>query len=153
MKFIIALIQTLFLLSTFHLKSQNSSEIYLKIQKLNVLGSLLHIGAHPDDENTSLISYFSNNHHIETTYLSLTRGDGGQNRIGTELTDALGLIRTQELLAARKIDGANQLFTTANDFGFSKHPDETLRIWDKEELLAQIVKHIRTIKPDRKSVV
>ena len=148
MKFIFALIQILFLLSTFNLKSQNSSEIYLKIQKLNVLGSLLHIGAHPDDENTNLISYFSNNHHIETTYLSLTRGDGGQNRIGTELTDALGLIRTQELLAARKIDGANQLFTTANDFGFSKHPDETLRIWDKEELLAQIVKHIRTIKPD-----
>jgi len=137
-----------FLLFAFQARSQNSSDIYSKIQKLNVLGSLLHIGAHPDDENTSLISYFSNKYHIETTYLSLTRGDGGQNRIGTELTDALGLIRTQELLAARKIDGANQLFTTANDFGFSKHPDETLNIWDKNELLSQIVKHIRTIQPD-----
>ena len=135
-------------LITLNLKSQSSSEIYSKIQKLNVLGSLLHIGAHPDDENTSLISYFSNKHHIETTYLSITRGDGGQNRIGTELRDALGLIRTHELLAARKIDGANQLFTTANDFGFSKNPNETLNIWDKNELMSQIVKHIRTIRPD-----
>ena len=142
------LLNFFFLSISFQLKSQNSSEIYSKIQKLNVLGSLLHIGAHPDDENTNLISYFSNKHHIETTYLSLTRGDGGQNRIGTELTDALGLIRTQELLAARKIDGANQFFTTANDFGFSKHPDETLNIWDKNELLSQVVKHIRTIQPD-----
>ena len=138
----------LLLLFSFQLISQNSSDIYSKVQKLNVLGSLLHVGAHPDDENTNLISYFSNKYHIETTYLSITRGDGGQNRIGTELTDALGLIRTQELLAARKIDGANQLFTTANDFGFSKHPDETLNIWDKKELLSQIVKHIRTIQPD-----
>ena len=147
MKYIFTLL-LLFLLFTFQVRSQNSSDIYSKVQKLNVLGSLLHIGAHPDDENTNLISYFSNKHHIETTYLSITRGDGGQNRIGTELTDALGLIRTQELLAARKIDGATQLFTTANDFGFSKHPDETLNIWDKKELLSQIVKHIRTIQPD-----
>ena len=138
----------LLLLFSFQLISQNSSDIYSKVQKLNVLGSLLHVGAHPDDENTNLISYFSNKYHIETTYLSITRGDGGQNRIGTELTDALGLIRTQELLAARKIDGANQLFTTANDFGFSKHPDETLNIWDENELLSQVVKHIRTIQPD-----
>ena len=147
MKYIFTLL-LLFLLFTFQVRSQNSSDIYSKVQKLNVLGSLLHIGAHPDDENTNLISYFSNKHHIETTYLSITRGDGGQNRIGTELTDALGLIRTQELLAARKIDGANQLFTTANDFGFSKHPDETLNIWDENELLSQVVKHIRTIQPD-----
>ena len=141
-------LELLFILFTLQLRSQNSSDIYSKVQKLNVLGSLLHIGAHPDDENTNLISYFSNKYHIETTYLSLTRGDGGQNRIGTELTDALGLIRTQELLAARKIDGANQFFTTANDFGFSKHPDETLNIWDKNELLSQVVKYIRTIQPD-----
>jgi len=147
MKYIFTLL-LLFLLFTFQVRSQNSSDIYSKVQKLNVLGSLLHIGAHPDDENTNLISYFSNKHHIETTYLSITRGDGGQNRIGTELTDALGLIRTQELLAARKIDGANQLFTTANDFGFSKHPDETLNIWDENEILSQVVKHIRTIQPD-----
>jgi len=147
MKYVFSL-QLFFFLFSFQLKSQNSSEIYSGIQKLNVLGSLLHIGAHPDDENTSLISYFSNKYHIETTYLSLTRGDGGQNRLGTELRDALGLIRTQELLAARKIDGANQLFTTANDFGFSKHPDETLNIWNKNELLSQVVKHIRTIQPD-----
>ena len=147
MKYIFSL-QLFFLLFSFQLNSQHSSDIYSRVQKLNVLGSLLHIGAHPDDENTSLISYFSNKYHIETTYLSITRGDGGQNRIGTELRDGLGLIRTQELLAARKIDGANQLFTTANDFGFSKHPDETLNIWNKNELLSQVVKHIRTIQPD-----
>tara|TARA_B100000686_G_scaffold355340_1_gene472988 strand:+ start:8141 stop:10612 length:2472 start_codon:yes stop_codon:yes gene_type:complete len=129
-------------------ESQNSSEIYNRLQKLNVLGSILYIAAHPDDENTRLISYFSNKHHIETTYLSLTRGDGGQNLIGTELTDALGLIRTQELLAARKIDGANQIFTTAIDFGYSKNPNETLKTWNKTSVLKQIVKHIRELKPD-----
>ena len=113
--------------------SQNSSEIYSNLKKLNVLGSLLHIGAHPDDENTSLISYFSNKYQVETTYLSLTRGDGGQNLLGPELRDELGVIRTQELMEARKIDGAMQLFTSAKDFGYSKNPNETLNIWNKKK--------------------
>ena len=138
----------LIFLSVQSLVSQNSSEIYSKLEKLNVLGSLLHVGAHPDDENTSLISYFSNKYNVETTYLSLTRGDGGQNLIGSELKDELGVIRTQELIAARKIDGANQLFTSAKDFGYSRNPEETLRIWNKKKLLDEIVTHIRTIQPD-----
>ena len=127
---------------------QSSSEIYKKIQKLNTLGSLLYVAAHPDDENTRLISLFSNQYNYNTAYLSMTRGDGGQNLIGTELQESLGLIRTQELLEARKIDGGQQFFTTANDFGYSKHPDETLKIWNKNEILAQIVFRIREFKPD-----
>ena len=127
---------------------QSSSEIYKKIQKLNTLGSVLYVAAHPDDENTRLISLFSNQYNYNTAYLSMTRGDGGQNLIGTELRESLGLIRTQELLEARKIDGGQQFFTTANDFGYSKHPDETLEIWNKNEILAQIVFRIREFKPD-----
>ena len=127
---------------------QSSSEIYKKIQKLNTLGSVLYVAAHPDDENTRLISLFSNQYNYNTAYLSMTRGDGGQNLIGTELKESLGLIRTQELLEARKIDGGQQFFTTANDFGYSKHPDETLEIWNKNEILAQIVFRIREFRPD-----
>ena len=110
----------------------SSSEIHDKIKKLNFLGSVLYVAAHPDDENTRLISYLSNNTHARTAYLSLTRGDGGQNLIGPELRESLGVLRTQELLAARKIDGGEQFFTRANDFGYSKHPDETLEIWNKK---------------------
>ncbi|PKP44567.1 MAG: LmbE family protein, partial [Bacteroidetes bacterium HGW-Bacteroidetes-13] len=113
-----------------------SSEIFHQIQKLNFIGSVLYIGAHPDDENTRLISYLANNVKAQTTYLSITRGDGGQNLIGSELSELLGVIRTQELLGARKTDGGNQRFTRANDFGFSKNPDETFRIWDKQQVLA-----------------
>ena len=109
----------------------NSVEIYNQIQKLNFLGSVLYIAAHPDDENTRLISYLSNEKNARTGYLSLTRGDGGQNLIGPELRELLGVIRTQELIEARKIDGGEQLFSRANDFGYSKTPDETLQIWDK----------------------
>ena len=148
MKFNFSNYLLIFLLTFQSLISQNSSEIYSKLEKLNVLGSLLHVGAHPDDENTNLISYFSNKYNVETTYLSLTRGDGGQNLIGSELKDELGVIRTQELLAARKVDGANQLFTSAKDFGYSRNPEETLRIWNKKKLLDEIVSHIRTIQPD-----
>ena len=148
MKFNFSNYLLIFLLTFQSLISQNSSEIYSKLEKLNVLGSLLHVGAHPDDENTNLISYFSNKYNVETTYLSLTRGDGGQNLIGSELKDELGVIRTQELIAARKVDGANQLFTSAKDFGYSKNPEETLRIWNKKKLLDEIVSHIRTIQPD-----
>ena len=126
----------------------NASEIFQEIKKLNFLGSVLYIGAHPDDENTRLISYFSNEKNARTAYLSLTRGDGGQNLIGPELREQLGLIRTQELLAARSIDGGEQFFTRANDFGYSKTPDETLRIWNKEKVLSDVVWIIRNFKPD-----
>lgn len=129
-------------------KKPNSSEIFEAIQKLNVLGSVLYVAAHPDDENTRLISYMANEVKARTAYLSITRGDGGQNLIGPELRELLGLIRTQELLAARSIDGGEQLFTRANDFGFSKHPDETLKIWDKDAVLSDVIWAIRTFKPD-----
>lgn len=126
----------------------SSSVIYNQIQKLNFLGSVLYIAAHPDDENTRLISYMSNNIHARTGYLSLTRGDGGQNLIGPELRELLGVIRTQELLEARKIDGGEQFFSRANDFGYSKNPDETLQIWDKEKVLADLVWVVRKFQPD-----
>ncbi len=126
----------------------NSTEIHESIQKLNFLGSVLYLAAHPDDENTRLISYFSNKVKARTAYLSITRGDGGQNLIGSELKELLGVIRTQELLAARKIDGGQQFFTRAKDFGYSKHPDETLEIWNKDEVLKDVVSIIRKFKPD-----
>lgn len=126
----------------------NSVEIYNQIQKLNFLGTVLYVAAHPDDENTRLISYFSNEVKARTGYLSLTRGDGGQNLIGPELRELLGVIRTQELIEARKIDGGEQFFSRANDFGYSKTPDETLTIWDKEQVLSDVVWAIRTFKPD-----
>ncbi|WP_281239560.1 PIG-L family deacetylase [Flavobacterium praedii] len=126
----------------------NAAEIYNQIEKLNFLGSVLYIAAHPDDENTRLISYMANEVHARTGYLSLTRGDGGQNLIGPQLRELLGVIRTQELLEARKIDGGEQFFSRANDFGFSKNPDETLAIWDKEKVLADLVWTIRKFQPD-----
>ncbi len=126
----------------------NSVEIYNQIQKLNFLGSVLYVAAHPDDENTRLISYLSNEKKARTAYLSLTRGDGGQNLIGPELREQLGVIRTQELIEARKIDGGEQLFSRANDFGYSKTPDETLQIWDKNQVLSDVVWAIRKFQPD-----
>jgi LmbE family N-acetylglucosaminyl deacetylase len=126
----------------------NSVAIYNQIQKLNFLGSVLYIAAHPDDENTRLISYLSNEVNARTGYLSLTRGDGGQNLIGPQLRELLGVIRTQELIEARKIDGGEQFFSRANDFGFSKTPDETLKIWDKNKVLADVVWTIRKFQPD-----
>ena len=126
----------------------NASEIYESVQKLNFLGSVLYVAAHPDDENTRLISYMANHVKARTAYLSLTRGDGGQNLIGPEIRELLGVIRTQELLAARRVDGGEQLFTRANDFGYSKHPDETLAIWNKDEVLSDVVWAIRQFKPD-----
>ena len=129
-------------------KQQSATEIHDAIQKLNFLGTALYIAAHPDDENTRLISYLGNEVKANTYYLSLTRGDGGQNLIGTELRELLGVLRTQELLAARRIDGGTQLFSRANDFGYSKHPDETLKIWDKEKVLSDVVSTIRRLKPD-----
>lgn len=126
----------------------NSVEIYEQIQKLNFLGKVLYVAAHPDDENTKLITYFSNHYHAQTAYLSLTRGDGGQNLIGTELREKLGAIRTQELLAARRIDGGEQFFTRANDFGFSKEPNETFAIWNKNEVMEDVIQVIETFRPD-----
>lgn len=126
----------------------NAVEIFNQIQKLNFLGSVLYIAAHPDDENTRLISYLSNEKKARTAYLSLTRGDGGQNLIGPELRELLGVIRTQELIEARKIDGGEQFFSRANDFGFSKNPDETFEIWDREKVLADVVWTIRKFQPD-----
>lgn len=126
----------------------NASEVYESIKKLNFLGSVLYVAAHPDDENTRLISYMSNHVKARTAYLSLTRGDGGQNLIGPEIRELLGVIRTQELLTARQIDGGEQRFTRANDFGYSKHPDETLEIWNKEEVLSDVVLAIRQFQPD-----
>jgi len=126
----------------------NSNEIYEKVQMLNFLGTALYIAAHPDDENTRLIAYLANTIKARTGYLSLTRGDGGQNLIGSEIRELLGVIRTQELLAARRIDGGQQFFTRANDFGYSKRPDETLEIWNKEKVLSDVVWAIRTFKPD-----
>lgn len=126
----------------------NAVELYNQIQKLNFLGSVLYIAAHPDDENTRLISYLSNDVKAQTGYLSLTRGDGGQNLIGPELRELLGVIRTQELIEARKIDGGEQFFSRANDFGFSKNPEETLQVWDKDQVLSDIIWVIRKFQPD-----
>ena len=103
-------------------KSYSAADIALGLRKLNVLGSALYIAAHPDDENTRLIAYLANGRLLETGYLSCTRGDGGQNLVGPEIREGLGVIRTQELLAARRTDGGRQFFTRANDFGFSKTP-------------------------------
>ncbi len=126
----------------------NSSEILSGIKKLNVVGSVLYIAAHPDDENTRLITYLSKERNIRTAYLSLTRGDGGQNLVGKEQAEMLGLLRTQELLAARRIDGGEQFFSRANDFGYSKTPEETFRIWNKDSILSDVVWVIRNFKPD-----
>lgn len=128
--------------------SLNSAEIVQGLNKLNTVGSVLYVAAHPDDENTRLLGYLANEKKLRTGYLSLTRGDGGQNLIGKEQSELLGLIRTQELLAARRTDGAEQFFTRANDFGFSKNPEETFSIWNKDSILADVVLTIRRFKPD-----
>jgi LmbE family N-acetylglucosaminyl deacetylase len=127
---------------------QSSSEIFQNIKKLNVLGSVLYIAAHPDDENTLMLSYLSKDQLVRTGYLSLTRGDGGQNLIGPEQGYNIGVIRTQELLGARRIDGAQQFFSRAYDFGFSKTRDETLRFWDQDKVLGDVVWMIRKFQPD-----
>ncbi|TAH28988.1 MAG: PIG-L family deacetylase [Cytophagales bacterium] len=129
-------------------KLLNTGEILNEIKKLQVLGTVLYLAAHPDDENTAVIAYLANERKVRTGYLSLTRGDGGQNLIGVEQSELLGLIRTQELLQARRIDGGEQFFTRANDFGFSKNAQETFSIWNKKELLKDVVRIIRHFKPD-----
>lgn len=140
-------------LVSFRLQAQapqvtTAADIYLGLKKLQVLGSVLYVAAHPDDENTRLLAYFSKEKLYRTGYLSLTRGDGGQNLIGNEQGIELGMIRTQELLSARRIDGAEQFFARAFDFGFSKSTDEALRIWNKEKILSDVVWVIRKFQPD-----
>jgi LmbE family N-acetylglucosaminyl deacetylase len=129
-------------------EQMNASEIQLALQKLNVLGRVLYIAAHPDDENTNLMALWSNGSLYDAAYLSVTRGDGGQNLLGPELGERLGVIRTEELLDARRIDHATQFFTRAIDFGFSKTADETLHIWDHDKILADVVWVIRNFRPD-----
>ena len=129
-------------------EQMNASEIQLALQKLNVLGRVLYIAAHPDDENTNLMAFWANGSLYDAAYLSITRGDGGQNVIGPELGERLGVIRTEELLDARRIDHAKQFFSRALDFGFSKTADETMRIWDHDKILADVVWIIRSFRPD-----
>lgn len=130
------------------IKQPDAAKIKLELKKLNSLGAVLYVAAHPDDENTRAIAYLVNDQLMTTAYLSLTRGDGGQNLIGPEIRDMLGLIRTQELLSARRIDGGQQFFTRAIDFGFSKSAKETFEIWNKQEVLSDVIAVIRQFQPD-----
>src|SRR5581483_3469180 len=125
-----------------------TAEIEESLRKVNELGTVLMIGAHPDDERTGVLAYFARGRHMRTAYLSLTRGEGGQNLIGSEQGTHLGIIRTQELLAARRIDGAQQFFTRAIDFGFSRTPEETLQMWGHDRVLSDMVWVIRRYRPD-----
>jgi LmbE family N-acetylglucosaminyl deacetylase len=126
----------------------NAAELQLALKRLTVVGSALYVAAHPDDENTALLSYLAKGRLVRTAYLSTTRGEGGQNLIGSEQGELLGILRTQELLAARRYDGAEQFFTRALDFGFSKHSDETLRFWNRDSILSDMVWVIRSFRPD-----
>jgi LmbE family N-acetylglucosaminyl deacetylase len=125
-----------------------SASILQQMRSFGTMGSVLYIAAHPDDENTQAITYLARGRGYRTAYLSLTRGDGGQNVRGSQLGEPLGVARTQELLAARRLDGGRQYFTRAKDFGFSKDYEETLRIWDRQAVLADIVRVIRSFRPD-----
>lgn len=119
-----------------------------ELRSLRTLGTVLHVGAHPDDENTELITWLARGRGYRTAYLSLTRGDGGQNELGRDFDERLGVLRTQELLAARQLDTGRQFFTRAIDFGFSKSPEETLRFWDRDQVLADVVRIYRQFRPD-----
>src|SRR6195256_3653082 len=125
-----------------------AADLEQSLHKLNELGTLLMIAAHPDDERTAVLAYFARGRHMRTAYLSLTRGEGGQNLIGSEQGAQLGLIRTQELLAARQIDGAEQFFTRAIDFGFTRTAEETMQKWGHENTLSDVVWVIRRYRPD-----
>ena len=125
-----------------------AAEIQQDLRAFREMGTVLHVAAHPDDENTQLIAYLARGRGCRTGYLSLTRGDGGQNVLGSDLGERLGVARTQELMEARRLDGGRQFFTRALDFGFSKDYVETLKIWDKQEVLSDMVRVIRTFRPD-----
>lgn len=129
-------------------RSLNAAELRLALKKLAVLGSVLYVAAHPDDDNTAFLGYMAKGRLMRVGYLSITRGEGGQNLIGSEQGELLGVIRTQELLASRRIDGAEQYFTRAIDFGFSKSLEETMNIWGREKILSDVVWRIRTFRPD-----
>ncbi len=153
LKTIMTLAVGIALFPSIHVRAQpagivSSADLDIALHKLDVLGSVLYVGAHPDDENTAVLSYFSKGRKFRTAYLSLTRGEGGQNLIGPEQGAEIGLIRTQELLSARRIDGAEQYFTRAVDFGYSKTAEETFEFWGKEKVLADIVWVIRKFRPD-----
>lgn len=128
--------------------NDGSSAIYVNLQKLHSLKKVLYVAAHPDDENTRAIAYFSLGEKAETAYFSLTRGDGGQNLIGNDLSENLGLLRTQELLKARSYDGGKQYFSRALDFGYSKSAEESFELWGKDELMHDLVQMIRQFQPD-----
>src|SRR5579862_582573 len=129
-------------------RAETPAAILQDLRSFNNMGSVLYVAAHPDDENTSLIAYLARGRNYRTAYLSLTRGDGGQNVLGPQFDEKLGVARTQELLAARRLDGGRQFFTRAMDFGFSKDYKETLSIWDRQQVTADIVRVIRTFRPD-----
>ncbi|MDN3585915.1 PIG-L family deacetylase [Pedobacter aquatilis] len=137
-----------FLCSAQQIRPSKSSEIYRDLKTLKHMPKVLYLAAHPDDENTGLLSWLINEQNVETGYLSLTRGDGGQNLLGTEQGAALGLIRTHELLEARNLDGAEQFFTRAIDFGFSKNTEDTFKQWDADSITADVVWVIRKFRPD-----
>ena len=118
------------------------------LDRLAVTGRVLYVAAHPDDENTRLLTYLANARHLTVAYLSMTRGGGGQNLIGREQAELLDVIRTEELLAARRIDGARQKFTRMRDFGYSKSAQETFATWGHDEALADVVWVVRTFQPD-----
>lgn len=127
---------------------RGAAELHELLDRLNVVGTILMLGAHPDDENTSVLAYFARGRHLRTVYFSATRGEGGQNLIGSEQGDLMGVIRTHELLEARRIDGGEQAFAGVVDFGYTKTPEETLSIWGEEKLLRDMVRVIRTVRPD-----
>lgn len=129
-------------------ESPSAGELLQQLHGLRVVGSVLYVAAHPDDENTRLLAWLEGERHLDSTYLSLTRGGGGQNLIGTEQAELLGVVRTGELLAARGVDGASQRFTRARDFGYSKSADEALRMWGHDEVLDDVVRAMRTVRPD-----
>ena len=126
----------------------SAAEIALQLRKLNVVGTVLYVAAHPDDENGAFLAWGAKGRLLETGYLSVTRGDGGQNLIGNEAGELVGVLRTQELLAARRIDGARQFFTRAIDFGYSKSSEETFAIWGHEQVLSDVVWIVRSFRPD-----
>ena len=150
-KYFLLFIGVIFFINNIHSQTpatSSAADILQQMKKLEVFGSVLYVAAHPDDENTRLLAYLANERKFRTGYLSLTRGDGGQNLIGDDQGIDLGLIRTQELLSARRIDGAEQFFSSAFDFGFSKNPEEAMRIWGHDKILADVVWVIRKFKPD-----
>src|SRR4249919_1988448 len=120
----------------------------MALRKLNTVGTLMQATAHPDDENNSMLAWYARSLGMRVALVTATRGDGGQNEIGPELFDAIGVLRTEELLAAHRWDGAEQYFTRAVDFGFSFSPQETIEKWGHDEILGDFVRMLRTIRPD-----